>query len=166
MAFKFEVKEELTTTAKPPFIEDARADFAPYWAARQTVNQAKQMVIDELRKLNGGSVMFQGVIFEDEYGRRHGFNVFFWYGNTRGIIRVSGLPMRSETEHKIRQVEVQALMNLRDWLKTAVTQKIFSPGSDPLIPFLMLPDSTPENPVTIADRMHQHGDLPMLSAGG
>jgi hypothetical protein len=39
----------------------------------------------------------------------------------------------------MRQVRVQALLNVRDWLKVSVTQQVFSPGSHPLVVHLLQP---------------------------
>lgn len=149
-----------------PYFEDARADFAPYYDVKTTLPQAQGAVTEEMGKLGAGIMSFQPGVFQAGGERRHGFNVRFFYGGGVGILRVAGLPFRaSETPRKIERVKIQALLNVRDWLKTAVTNRIFSPGSDVLIPF-MLVDKTPGAEQTVAEYIGTMGQLPQLAASG
>ena len=50
MDFTFTSTEE-TTAGRVPFYEDARADFAPYYASGKSVKVAKQEMAGELSKL-------------------------------------------------------------------------------------------------------------------
>lgn len=141
-----------------PYYEDARSDFAPYYSSSKTVADAKAEVVQELAKLGAAILFFQ----EGTYGskpKRHGYQIRFnWQGMT-GLIRVAGLPMRSETEAKRDKVRVQALLNVRDWLKASVTQPVFSPGSHPLLMNLLV-DGTR----TMAEMVIQNGRVPQLAA--
>ncbi len=148
-----------------PFYEDARADFAPYYSVVRSGNGDQKMVEGkaavgiELGKLGG---IVTGIIpgtFGSGNKKRYGFVVRFMYGSVPGVIHVAGLPIKHESASKKEAVMVQALFNVRDWLKAAVTGRVFNPGSDVLIPYLLV-----DGKHTIAEYINSTGKLPMLSA--
>lgn len=143
-----------------PFYEDARADFAPYYDIRnKTIGEAQKEVVTEMGKLGAHSVIFQEGYFGEGKQRRYGYVIQFGYSTARGVIRVAGLPMKQEhTGNKIRKVRLQALMNVRDWLKSAVTSQVFAPGNDVLIQHLLI-----DGQRTVADYITQTGNLPRLN---
>ena len=161
MDFTFVPIQNGTGTFDVPYIEDARADFAPYYDIRNKTVQAAQLeVTNELSKFGAGVLNFEPGKFLFGKKERYGFNVRFSYGGGTGIIRVAGLPIKNQaTEKKIKRVQIQALMNVRDWLKAAVTNRVFSPGSDVLIPF-MLVDETPGQEKTVAEYIATMKQLP------
>lgn len=148
-------------TVNVPFIENARADFAPYYRSRANERSAESQVALELAKLGGYIVGFHQGKFSMGDGEvaRYGYEIKFTYGGVPGIIRVAGLPIKHENDDKIEQVRIQALLNVRDWLKSAVTMKVFAPGTSPLLPHLLLPDGK----TTIADFIISQGRLPQLA---
>jgi hypothetical protein len=150
-----------TREIEVPYFEDARADFAPYYNPYQahTIQKCQNAVMHELAKLGAGSIFFQDGKFGTGSKPRHGYQIWFQYGNAQGVIRVAGLPMRSETAHRVEGVKMQALLNVRDWLKAAVTSRVFSPGSDVLIPFLLV-----DGKRTISEVIVESGRLPQLAA--
>ncbi|MFW5941906.1 MAG: hypothetical protein ACOCXI_08905 [Chloroflexota bacterium] len=118
-----------------PYFEEARANFAPYYSSTSTIARAQSEVITELARLGAGGILFVA----GRFGERYGYEIRFTYGGAPGVIRVAGLPIaKTETERKIDQVRLQALLNVRDWLKAQVTHRVFSPGSDPLIQQLLV----------------------------
>lgn len=144
-----------------PFFEDARADFAPYYRSRSgDVADAQSEVTAEMGKLGAGVYSFLPGIYTAPDGRkRHGYEIQFYFGGAQGIIRVACLPFSGEaTQAKLTQARIQALKNVRDWLKSAVTAQVFSPGASMLIPF-MLVDGTH----TVSDYIHSTGNLPRLN---
>lgn len=148
-----------------PYLEDARAGFAPYYESRKTVEQAKTEVITELAKLGAGGVMFQPGYFGAGKDKRYGYTISFGYGGGQGLIRVAGLPIKHQpTDKKIERVRLQALLNVRDWLKSAVTARVFSPGSNALIPFMIVA-RTDGRVYTVADYIQSVGNLPQLNPG-
>lgn len=150
-------------TPKVPYFEEARADFAPHYRSRKTAAQAQTEVINELAKLGAGGVMFQEGVFSNGKQRRYGYSIMFQYSGGQGLIRVAGLPLRhKETPTKLVALKVQALLNVRDWLKSAVTAQVFSPGSDPLIPYMIV-DRVGDEVFTVADYVHSKGRLPQLA---
>jgi hypothetical protein len=165
--FKFIPNPGVSESLKVPYFEDARANFAPYYTAHGNgtkVPAAQNQLSAELSKLGAGVLSFQDGVFQIGSTRRHGYNIWFSYGSGRGVIRVAGLPVRySETPKKIEAVKVQALLNVRDWLKAAVTNRVFSPGSDILIPF-MLVDHTPGRERTVSEFIAEQGHLPQIAA--
>lgn len=145
---------------KVPFYEEARADFAPHYDIRnKTLAEVQGEVTVELAKLGAGNVMFQEGYF-GERPRRFGYRIRFQYGGQQGMIRVAGLAMRGRTtEVKLRKIRLQALMNVRDQLKAAVTSRVFSPGSDTLIQYLLV-----DGRRTFVDVLSEEGHVPLLGA--
>jgi len=54
---------------------------------------------------------------------------------------------------------VQALLNVAQWLQSLVTQQVFSPGTNPLVPYLLAGDGK-----TIMEHILESGSVPMLDA--
>lgn len=164
MEFTFTPTE--TDAIKVPYFEDARANFAPYYSVKKSIEHAKTEVITELAKLGAGGVLFQPGYFGDGKDKRYGYNITFGYGGGQGLIRVAGLPIKhAQTDKKIENVRVQALLNVRDWLKGAVTARVFSPGSDVLIPFMIVATNLDGEPVTVADHLRSGYGMPLLNSG-
>ena len=164
MQFTFTPTDPTMAHVDVPYIEDARADFAPHYRSSKSITQAQAEVTAELGKLGAGVMSFQDGVFQSGKKRRHGYNIRFFYGGGQGIMRIAGLPIKgTETDAKVKQIKVQGLLVARDWLKAAVTSRVFSPGADVLIPF-MLVDKTPGNERTVAEYIAQMGELPQLAA--
>lgn len=150
-----------------PYLEDARADYAPYWteynrgATAKKVRDAQQGISQEMAKLGAAPTRFVEGVFQNGQVRRHGIEIHFVYGGARGILRVAGLPMHSETDKKVLATKIQALKIVRDWLKSAVTAKVFSPGNDPLLGYLLLPDGSGR---TVSDYIREQNELPATSS--
>lgn len=160
MDFTFTATEQPAT--KAPFYEDARADFAPYYRSKKTIKAAQAEVAAELAKLGGAIVAFREGYF-GQTQRRYGYEIEFVLYDKRGVLRVAGLPIRSynESAAKIQQVRVQALLNVRDWLKATITQQVFQPqAGHPLMMHLFVDDRR-----TVADYIAQSSRLPALSSG-
>jgi hypothetical protein len=160
MDFTFTSTEE-TAAGRTPFYEDARADFAPYYASGKSVKVAKQEVAAELGKLGGVVIAFREGYFGEGRGKRYGYEIDFLLHDRRGVLRVAGLPMRRETPAKTEQVRVQALLNVRDQLKVDVTRPVFQPmAGHPLLMHLLV-----DGRRTVPEYIAQRGRLPELAAG-
>lgn len=157
MDFQFTPMSE-PTKVKVPFLEDARADFAPYYTTDKKPEAVQSEIIVELAKLGGYGVHFQQGAF-GEKPKRYGYVVHFQFNGAPGMFRVAGLPMYTETEKKRNQVLAQALCVVRDWCKQMVTAKVFQPGAEPLVQYLLV-----EEGVTLVDHVLKSGRLPMLAA--
>ena len=131
-----EEKSNLTV----PFFEDATAAFAPYYSSQKTVDDAKSEIRSEVGKLDASVNSFVDGYFGSD-PKRYGYLIEFLYNGAPGVIKIAGLPIRKVTESKLKRVKVQALLNVRDWLKASVTQHVFSPGSNPLIMNLLVPNT-------------------------
>lgn len=137
-----------------PFLEDARSEYAPYYASGKSVTSARQEVEQALSQLGAGLLAFQEGYFGTK-PKRYGYVILFTYQGTRGRTSVAGLPMRGEeTPKKIQQARVQALLNVRDWLRASITQPVFSPGGDPLLQFLLV-----DGKRTLAEHIRESGRL-------
>ena len=162
--FNFTPTSVTTGMVNVPFFEDARADFAPYYDIRKkSVLDAQNLVLIELAKLGAGSILFEDGFFGVGKDKRYGYRLRFMYGGVHGMIRVAGLPLAKEhTDKKVQAVKVQALLNVRDWLKTTVTSMVFAPNSDILLSHLLV---SPDSDVTIADHIRSQGNIPQLNSG-
>lgn len=122
-----------------PCIENARADFAPYYAPQNwSIGKAKNAVTAEVGKLGGAITDFKEGYFGSEDNPRYGYVIEFVMNGAPGRIQVAGLPICNRlTEQKIEKVRIQALLNVRDWLKAGITSMIFSPGNNPLTQHLI-----------------------------
>ena len=168
MAWTFKA-DNSSKEIKVPYLEEARADYAPYYRSsrgsiidrNKILNKTKAQVIENLGKLHGSIAGFEEGTFYDDYGReRVGYNVHYFYGDARGVIRVAGLPIKGGiTDIKVLQARTQALMIVRDWLEASVTASVFSPGMYALISHLMVDDNH-----NVAESIIMKGNLPMLSS--
>lgn len=162
MDFTFTPTGSQSQGIEVPYYEDARANYAPYYEAgrRKPVEEAKNEVITELAKLGAASIRFEEGFFKTSNDvQRHGFRVLFWYGTREGMLRAAGLPIRgSVTDAKLKKIRVQALLNIRDWAKVAVTAQVFSPGADPLIGHLLV-----DGQRTVSDYIAEMGQLPQIN---
>src|SRR5262249_37445423 len=100
MGFNFTPMQAPGKKQKAPFIEDARADFAPYYSTSKTPDDVQEEIIAELIKLGGYGVNFIQGKFEDGAYKRYGYEVRFMLNGAPGMFRVAGLPMKSETPKK------------------------------------------------------------------
>jgi hypothetical protein len=147
-----------------PFLENARADFAPYYTADQhswTVAKAKVALESELGKLSATVSRYREGDFTIAGQVRRGYQIEFIWKGVRGRIMVAGLPIeKTTTDVKLNKAKIQALLNVRDWIKVAITARIFSPGEHPLISHLIL-----KNGRTTAEQLLDSMHLPQLPAG-
>lgn len=142
-----------------PFLEDARANFAPYYTTSLSIPRLQTEVSTELAKLGGMVLTFREGFFEMEGLKRYGYVIEFLFQQTsRGEIRVAGLPIRRETPAKVEQVKKQALAIVRDQLKASVTSRIFNPGYEPLIQFLLV-----DGQKTLTDYLMETHQLPPVN---
>ena len=164
--FHFTPTSISTSLVNVPFFEDATADYAPYYTSRNhgvTEEKAKSQVLTELAKLGAGSILFEDGYFGTGDQKRYGYRLRFMYGGAHGMIRVAGLPIKNEhTNKKIEAIKVQALLNVRDWLKSTVTSMVFAPNTDILISHLLV---SPDSDITIADHIRSQGNIPQLTSG-
>lgn len=138
-----------------PYIEEARSDYAPYYKSSFSIQAAQAAVAVELGKLGGILTAFVSGVFESNTTKRYGYEIRFLFSGRPGLIRIAGLPIKAkETDAKLKQVRVQALLIARDWLKSSVTSSVFTPSSNILYQHLLV-DQTH----TIADRLIESGQL-------
>ncbi|MCD6346410.1 MAG: hypothetical protein J7L96_03215 [Bacteroidales bacterium] len=137
----FNFRPDQVKKEKIPYYESARSNYAPYYSSTKQIRQAKSEVIYQMSLLDAYVYNFVDGQYTINGLQRYGYEIYFSYGGQPGIIRVAGLPIKSETQAKINKVKIQALLNVRDWLKTSLTQMIFNPGSNPLLLNLLAPGS-------------------------
>lgn len=142
--WNFKADEPAKASIAVPFIEDATAKTAPFYSSGKSIEQAKADVVEWFDVLGAGILSFQSGVYEINKQKRFGFVIRFTlnvdpFNGMEGVIRVAGLPMRSPTPAKEKQVKVQALLNIAEQLRTAYTSRLFSPDSHPLVPNLLIP---------------------------
>lgn len=125
-------------TIEVPSFEDARADFAPYYGTTLKITEAQIAINVEIAKLGGMVVSFKEGELITNGTSRFAYEIRFVMGERFGVLRVAALPItKAATADKVRRAKVQALLNLRDWLKSAVTQQVFLPNLNPLLQHLI-----------------------------
>ena len=160
-SFGFKPTEEAGKLPSVPYIEDARADYAPFYTTKKSPDDVKAEIIAELAKLGGYAAHFvQGVFEGDGKRKRHGYEVRFTYNGAPGMFRVAGLPMRSEDTNKRNRVLAQALCIVREWVRGMVTTRLFMPGTEPLAQYLLVNAQGD----TVIDYILSAGKLPQLEA--
>lgn len=142
-----------------PFLEDARSDFAPFYSSSKTVKQASAELEKEMAKLGASVLRMQSGKFDVNGKSRLGYLIEFSLYGMKGQLTVAALPIRRSTPTKENQARVQALLNVVQWVQTMVTQRVFSPGENPLIPYLLASDGIP-----IIKKLATSGLLAQLSA--
>ena len=158
--WSFEPDQTIGYIVAAPYIEDARAADAPYYASTKTIQQCESEIWTLLSKLSASVLGFTAGKFNVRGVDRHGYVIRFIQAGQEGEIRVMGLPMRKPTPVKEKQVKVQALLIVRDWLKAAITARTFTPDSSPLIPYLLLPDGR-----TVGEAVAERQTQALLSSG-
>lgn len=159
--FGFKPMENADKLPSVPFIEDARADYAPFYTTKKSPDDVKVEIIAELAKLGGYATYFvQGIFEGDNKRKRHGYEVHFTHNGAPGMFRVAGLPMRMEDASKRNRVLAQALCIVREWVKGMVTTKMFMPGTEPLAQYLLVD----KEGHTVTDYILNAGKLPQLVA--
>jgi hypothetical protein len=155
MTFNFTPTDNPQSKLTVPYFEDARANFAPYYNIEdRPLDKVQDEIRAELAKLGGINSEFQEGYFGTTV-KRYGFLLKFQVGANRAQMQVAGLPMRKETPAKIKKVRLQALLILRDWLKSAVTSRVFAPGSNVLLQFLLVDGKN-----TVGDTLMGNWKLP------
>lgn len=156
MSWTFKPDEIEIKSIEVPFLEDARSDDVQFHTSRKSVEAAKAEVADVIGKLGASVTRFVDGTYESDSGvGRFGYAIYFQYGGVDGVIRVACLPIRKYTDAKGKQVRVQALLNVALWLRSAVSAQIFSPGTDVLLPYLLV-----DGDQTVADKIRAMGTLP------
>ena len=141
-----------------PFLEDARADFAPFYASDKSIKQATAEIEKEMAKLGGVITSITQGKFNDGGKSRIGYLIEFRLYGMKGQIPVAALPIRTPTEKKEEQAKVQALLNVAQWIRSMVTKRVFSPGANPLIPYLTASNGKPIIEIIFSQGLLQSGE--------
>lgn len=168
MGVKFTPDGTRTHSLVPDW-EDATAATAPYYSSKLSLQKAIEEIKKWTLKLDASvmDIVSGSYVVDPDPRERYGYIIHFSYKGLPGQIRVVGLPIRDKIgltrramlfETKLERVRVQALLNVRDWLKSAFTASIFNPDASPLIPYLTTGDGR-----SVAE-MVKDGTMLMLSA--
>ncbi len=140
-----------------PFFEDATAATAPYYTTGRSIASVQKEIAGILDQLGGERIRFVEGWFGDK-PRRYGHILKFRYADQDAQIISAGLPMRNATTKKTETVKVQALLIVKDQLKAAFTALVFSPGSYPLMQYVLGAGDK-----TLGELFVNRYELPMLN---
>jgi hypothetical protein len=131
MSWTFEAQEPQKEEVL--YFEDASADVAPYYTSGRSIESAKTEVEKQLTLMGAIVVDVRPGKWTNDRVSRLGFEIRFTLNGVPGIIRTAGLPIKKrKTDGKLRRVQVQALLNVADWLKSSRQRQRFSLDSVPL----------------------------------
>lgn len=131
------VEEKPAAALHVPFYEDADASTAPGYSTSKSPESLQAEIIMLIAELGGTQPMFRAGAFELSGRKRYGYVLEFHFAGMPAAMKVAGLPMRTETATKKRQVQAHALYVIREWLIAQKTARIFSPGSEPLAQYIL-----------------------------
>jgi hypothetical protein len=130
------IEEKPAAALHVPFYEDADAKAAPGYSTSKNPEALQAEIIMLIDKMGGSQPMFRAGMFEMDGRERYGYVLDFRFVGMPAALKVAGLPMRSETPTKKRQVQAHALYVIREWLISQKTARLFSPGSEPLAQYI------------------------------
>lgn len=114
--FNFTPDENAETELSIPYVEDARADMARLYSSDKSISDAMQEIKQNLTRLGATLSTLQSGTFKVNGQKRIGYVLRFRWQGAEGMFPIAGLPIRSHTEAKERQVRVQALLHIAAWL--------------------------------------------------
>lgn len=128
-----------------PFFEDAtkKDHGVKGHTTGKSLEKLKSEVRSAIARLGGGVHRIQHVKFPDpEKGEaRYGFVVTFDYLGHPAEMKIAGLPLKNPTDTKKDQSMKQALYTIRESLEAQHNQYLLSPGSHPLLPYVLDADN-------------------------
>lgn len=158
-AFTF-TPDKIDDTLDAPYFEEAKADIAPYYSSTLSIENVKVEIGILIGRLGGEAAVFKAGYFGPATKRRYGYHLEFQMAGMPARMTVAGLPiLHKETPNKIEGVKRQALLIVRDWLKSAVTSHVFAPGGNPLVQFLLVDGNR-----TLVEVMVEDKKIPLLTS--
>lgn len=139
MTAQFTPDDTTLQLVRVPDFEDARKDVAPGYSTHKTIERLQGDITQAIAQLGGGQIVIMQGSYTVSGRKRYGYEIRFTYGQQPAVMQVAGLPMRKETPDKANQVRKQALYLVLQWLQTALTSMLFTPGYAPLVQFMLVP---------------------------
>jgi hypothetical protein len=120
-----------------PYFENVRSDDSPGYSTGRSMESLQKEAVALFARLGAYRVAFQQGRF-DTKPIRHGMVVTFWLDGNEGRLTVAALPfLHAETPKKVEQALKHAMFNVILMLKSQIQTQIFSPGTNPLIQYLL-----------------------------
>jgi hypothetical protein len=142
-----------------PFYEDSQEARVRGYATTKSITALQKEITQLLARLNAFGVTFVPGKYPAGKHQRHGFQINFVMGTTRGRIDCAALPIRSETAHKKDRAQAQALFLVRNELEAALMAVMYKPGSAPLVPYMLN-----DKGQTYTEWLAESGAMPSLPA--
>ena len=137
-----------------PFFEDANNSLGVVGYTTSLSETKLQSKIKQAMADLGGIVTgFQFGMF----GERHAYRIEFIYQGSAGRMDIACLPLRKETEARLRQTKRHALFSVWKRLEGLFNSMLVSPGDAPLVPYMLN-----EQGMTMLEWMRDEGRLPAL----
>lgn len=139
-----------------PYYEDASSSLGVVGHATSKKERELKVEIERAMGHLGASVtLFQ----PGKFGDRYGYRIEFSWGGARGRIDVAALPIRKETESRIKKAKRHALYSVMLKLEAQFNSQLVMPGDVPLMPYMV-----DKKGRTILEAMREDGALPQLPA--
>lgn len=120
-----------------PYFEEAKSeDGIKGHRTGKDIQTLKAEIRDAIARLGGGVIGIQRGTFATDPPRT-GYVVAFLMGDHEGRLPVASLPIENKTDRRESQALKQALFTVRDILEAQYNLKLLSPGSNPLLPYLL-----------------------------
>lgn len=155
---EFEPDGELETIDVPSFEEARSSKGIRGHRSEKKIKVLKDEVRKAIARLGGGVERFIKGKFHGE-SVRDGYIVRFNLKGHPGEIKVAALPIeKKRTDYKRDKALKQALFTVRDIFEAQYNLKLLSPGSNPLLPYLLA-----DGGETVAELYESNYRIPRLS---
>lgn len=139
-----------------PFWEDAtNADGVKGYTTGKTIKELKALIIGDFGKIGGSVIGF--IDGKNLAGTRYGYQINFTFRGAPGRLVVMALPIRKETESKIKKARRHALISVHDRLVAQYNTALVMPGDVPLMPWLLNAEGQ-----TMVEYLQEVGSVPAL----
>ncbi len=92
-----------------------------------------------------------------KFGNRHAYRIEFIYQNVAGRMDVAALPIRKETDGRVKQAKKHVLFSVWKRLEGLFNSMLVMPGDFPLVPYMI-----DDKGRTMLDYLRDSGKIPAL----
>ena len=137
-----------------PYFEDASSMLGVIGHSTQRSEQELRIEIERAMAHLGATVSF---FQPGKFGDRYGYRIEFLWRGAKGRIDVAALPLKKETEGRIKKCKRQALFSVMHKLQGQFNSQLNMPGDVPLVPYML--DASGK---TLIEAMRERDELPAL----
>lgn len=137
-----------------PFFEDANNSLG---VVGYTTDRSEKQLRVEIERCMGHLGASMTILQPGKFGARYGYRMEFKWQGVPGRIDIAALPIRNETDSRIRQSKRHALYSLWKRLEAQFNSQLVMPGDFPLMPYML-----DDKGRTILEYLQSAGKLPAL----